>query len=982
MADHYDVMISSTYMELKEHRAAVNLAARTLGMFPLDMGDDSSLLGDLIHESLDKVEKARAYVGLISYRYGRIVEDPRRNSHGWSLTEMEYRRAKERGIPRCVFIMADDHDPAPRPSEVKAAHVTQAQLDAFIDLVRQDLICAEFRSVDDLKAKALQSLRLIEQKLEGPKPAAKPEPTRAAATAIPSPPAFYAHPQYLPGYAFQGRTKELAALQDWANAADPVMVFEAIGGMGKSMVTWEWVTKHAPQDRPGWAGILWYSFYERGADMRDFCVTALAYITGQPKDALQKQPQSETTAALLGHLGARPYLLVLDGLERVLIAYHRSDAAQLADDAVEDAEAEGNRAPTNCVRPDDGALLRQFRARGPSKILISSRLMPRELLSAAGTEPPGVRRQPLLGLDPRDAEQMLRDAGITGTGARMQRYLERQFGCHPLIVGVIAGLVRNHFRAPGDFDRWEDDPNGGASVDLTDKDIKQRRNHILKQAFDGLDPLTHALIARIAMIANAVGWDVLDVLNPARRDKAHTANPAGWLNGALADLEARGLLQCDRHTQKFDLHPVVRGYAVRSLGAEARADSGQQVADYYASRPKPAFRTAATVEELADAIQVVQALNLAGKVKEAWDVLVGDLRHALFRLERHYEILGLMRPLFPRGWANPPEGVSNAGLVAHEAAVALDFVDMRREADAQEVFSIRDDIMAGVSANLSISLRVHSETISQQRELARSERILALARATAVAASDDAGALWCDLFQIDYLTGRGALPEARALWTGLGQSLPDRAKRDGHLEAQVLLLEAWLLFREGALTRATLDHALTRTRALGQPTYERWLLSLSGEHRLAKGDNAGAEADFARAIAMAHGANLSDTSAEARRGLALARLPGRASDAADAAASVERDPPHCDMAELYLALGDRDKARQHALAGYKRYWADGPPFTQHWYLETCRRVLRELGEPEPVLPPFDPAKIRPIEYEADLLRLLEEHAAKQKPKPE
>jgi hypothetical protein len=672
---------------------------------------------------------------------------------------------------------------------------------------------------------------------------------------------------------------------------------------------------------------------------------------------------------------------VLDGLERVLIAYHRSDAAQLPDDAVEDAEAEGDRAPTNCVRPDDGELLRQFRACTQSKFLMSSRLMPRELLSPAGTPPPGVRRHQLLGLDPRDAERMLRDAGIRGSGERMQRYLERQFGCHPLIVGIVAGLVRNHFKAPGDFDQWEDDPNGGASVDLTDKDIKQRRNHILKQAFDGLDKLTHALIARIAMISNAVGWDVLEALNPARRDPAHAANPGRWLNRALADLEARGLLQCDRHAQKFDLHPVVRGYAVRSMDAASRAETGQQVADYYATRPKPAFETAATVEELADAMQVVQALNLAGKVKEAWDALNGDLRLALPRLERHYETLALMRPLFPHGWANPPEGVGNLGLVAHEIALALRSVGMRREADTQEVFAIRNIIKAGFSGDLSIGLQNHAETISQQHERARSERILALARATAVAASDDLQTLWCDLSQIIHLTDRGALPEARALWSGLRQNLPDHAKHDGQLEAQALYNEAWLLFREGAPTRATLDHALTRARALRRPIYERRLLSLSGEHRLAQGDNAGAEADFARVIAMAHGANLSDTGSEALRGLALARLPGRAADAAAAAASAERDPPHATLAELYLALGDRDKARQHALAGYNRYWADGPPFTNHWPLETCRRVLRELGEPEPDMPPFDPSKIRPIEYEADLRRLLDEHAAKQKRKP-
>ena len=976
MADHYDVMISSTYLELKAHRGAVIDAAIAQNMFPLAMESDAALPQDLIDASLAKVDIADAYIGLISYRYGQTPECPIRNPDGLSLTELEFRHAQKRGLPICMFIQHDDV--LVKPADLMKEVATLAKLAAFKALARKGQIIAEFTSVDDLKSKVTQSLTALHKRLGPPKPAEPPPEKPPAPTGIPTPPAFYAHPPYLPGYAFQGRTKELAALHDWANANDPVMVFEAIGGMGKSMVTWEWITKHAAQDRPGWAGILWYSFYERGADMWDFCVIALAYITGQPRDALAKQPQAEITDTLLGHLAARPYLLVLDGLERVLIAYHRSDAAQLADDAVEDAEAEGGRAPTNCVRPDDGELMCQFRACAPSKFLISSRLMPRELLSAAGTEPPGVRRQKLLGLDGRDAEQMLRDAGITGTGARMQRYLERQFGCHPLIVGVIAGLVRNHFRAPGDFDQWEDDPNGGASVDLTDKDIKQRRNHILKQAFDGLDPLTHALIARIAMISSAVGWDVLEVLNPARRDPAHAANPAGWLNLALADLEARGLLQCDRHAQKFDLHPVVRGYAVRSLGAEARADTGQQVADYYASRPKPPFETAATVEELADAMQVVQALNLAGKIKEAWDALNGDLWSALYRLERHYEILGLMRPLFPHGWANPPEGVDDAGLVANEAALALRAVGMRHEADAQAAFSIRDDIKAGVSSSLSICLRNHSTTIHQQRELAWSERILDLARATAVAASDDAQTLWCDLFQVIYLTDRSALPEARVLWTGLGQSLPDRAKRNGQLEAQASGAEAYLLFREGALTRASLDHALTRARALGQPIFERWLMRISGEHRLAQGDNAGAEADFARAIEMAHGANLSDTESEARRGLALAHLPGRASEAATAAASAERDPPNDALAELYLALGDRDKARHHALAGYKRYWADGPPFTDHWSLETCRRVLRELGEPEPVLPPFDPAKIRPIEYESDLLRLLEEHAAKQK----
>ena len=48
---------------------------------------------------------------------------------------------------------------------------------------------------------------------------------------------------------FQTRIKELAAIKDWVGSADPMLLFEAIGGMGKSMVTWEWVSNHAAADR-------------------------------------------------------------------------------------------------------------------------------------------------------------------------------------------------------------------------------------------------------------------------------------------------------------------------------------------------------------------------------------------------------------------------------------------------------------------------------------------------------------------------------------------------------------------------------------------------------------------------------------------------------------------------------------------------------------------------------------------------------------
>jgi hypothetical protein len=52
----------------------------------------------------------------------------------------------------------------------------------------------------------------------------------------------------------------------------------------------------------------------------------------------------------------------------------------------------------------------------------------------------------------------------------------------------------------------------------------------------------------------------------------------------------------------------------------------------------------------------------------------------------------------------------------------------------------------------------------------------------------------------------------------------------------------------------------------------------------------------------------------AQRGLSLGRL--REGEAA----AASRNTPHVDLAELYLALQQRDQVRRHALAGYERAW--------------------------------------------------------------
>jgi hypothetical protein len=102
------------------------------------------------------------------------------------------------------------------------------------------------------------------------------------------------------------------------------------------------------------------------------------------------------------------------------------------------------------------------------------------------------------------------------------------------------------------------------------------------------------------------------------------------------------------------------------------------------------------------------------------------------------------------------------------------------------------------------------------------------------------------------------------------------------------------------------------------------------------------------------------------RALALARL-GHAEEAREALA--ESDPLFA--AETWLALGDREQARECALEAYPRAWGDGPPYAHWYYLKRCRELLAELGEAEPRLPPFDPAKVEPVPFEAEIRAAIE-----------
>src|SRR3990172_1656880 len=98
------VFISSTYLDLIEHRKAVVNALRTMG----EEVDHMEIFGARDEEptkaSLEELDLCDVLVGIYAYRYGTV---PRGSKT--SVTEQEYLQATSKKIPILVFVVDENH---------------------------------------------------------------------------------------------------------------------------------------------------------------------------------------------------------------------------------------------------------------------------------------------------------------------------------------------------------------------------------------------------------------------------------------------------------------------------------------------------------------------------------------------------------------------------------------------------------------------------------------------------------------------------------------------------------------------------------------------------------------------------------------------------------------------------------------------------------------------------------------------------------
>ena len=969
MPERKNVMISSTARDLPEHRKEVLDACLRQGMFPLMMEHLPASDADAIRISMEMVDKADIYLLILAHRYGTLPA-----GHGISITEMEYNRAVARKIPRLCLIIDKDH-----PIKIEDVDIENAaKLKAFKERVQNENIVNFFKSPADLRAHVINSLSNYRE---------------ANLTAfhyvsdIPAPPeAYIAHPYtLLQTGRLIGRQAELNLLTDWVTKRHEqiywarILNIVAIGGMGKSALTWKWFNDIAPQEMKPLAGRMWWSFYESDASFENFVIRALAYVTQRPREEVQKIAPSEREAQLLAALDCEPFLLVLDGLERILMAYARMDATHLADDDIDQRTANyvakayglpksaaqsfiGQHLLRKTADPRAGSFLRKLANVRAARILVSTRLYPADLQTAIGEPIHGCSAIFLPGLRSMDALELWRSFGVSGEGHILLPIFDT-FDNHPLLIQILAGEIANYRRAPGDFERWQKDHPNFNPFNLL---LVNVRAHVLEYALRGLYKKARTVLETIAAFRIPASYNTLAALFVGE-SKLFPTEPG--LDVALTELEDRGLVGWDKRANRYDLHPIVRGVVWNGLKDQARRNVYKAMHEYFESFPKIDLDEDSNLEELAFSIELYSTLIGLRRYDDAYAIFCRHLRPVmLHRLSACYQLADLTEMLFPNRLDKVPRlrSVSTQADVIDTLAMCYHFTGQLGR--AIPLYSLATDLWKSVGERVQISggFSDWAYTLYLTGALYDAETIAARSQHMThrrIRFTNTEAICWLGLV----LATRGITDQAKSV---LRRFL--RTRHDDYLGNLCLAqLTLWLVDFSGATSMAiNVFQRATRNRDDERNVVRAARLCGDAAQRLDDLETAYERLHYA--LIRARSVNLVEEELPAL--VALAELRRRQGDLKaarelldDVWEPAERGPYplfHADafnvLTQIERDAGNNAAAVDAATKAYRLAWCDGEPYAYHWGLVAARKHLRELGAPEPPMPPFDESKYEPM----------------------
>jgi tetratricopeptide (TPR) repeat protein len=985
------VVISVISKELTDHRAAVIESVNKLGITAVY--SDPETAKDAAQEAFEAVDQADIYIGLLGLRYGYV---PRTNNpDDRSLAELQYHRAMSRGLPMILCMMAEEVKLTGRTAELEAISGAAAKYRKRMEQFRTEVIAAHgniyrFYTVEQVRVQvetALQRLTKRELPPDAVEMLNQISLHHPRSVDIPNHPVPYYPYPVLRSPQFFGRAGDIGAIDEWlSNDNTPVLILEGRGGVGKTALAAQWIHQRTSAGiAAGLFGIVFWRFHESDAIFSSFIRRTYAYISGQPLEAITPLSNAECERLLLQALRKRRYLIVMDGLERLLGSYFRMDAAYMTETQGESFETVPPNSPLR--RPADptcAAFLSQLANSGPSKIMITTRLAP----SILGK---GVALRRVEGLDTPEALQMANSLGLRGDSKTLGKFLA-DIGGTPLIINVLAGLIKSDME--GNFNTFYE-THGPIYEPLDDYG---KRDLVVALGLNALPREGRELIDQIGAFRHPVNTAALlatsarvpaapPKVNEPRRWRADYGDAKAAYDGYLATIsrreemaraelphlievlhlvEERGLLLWDHEVHRFDLHPVIRGVAHTLLERDKRAELFRRVRDYYEAQPieKPAK----SLSDLQPLIEVYNTLIASGQINAAADYYrINFGKASLANLATSYQVIELLRGLFPAGPRSLPalSNPKDQGFFTNELALMLGYVGQTGEALSLLEMTISVFAQEGEAPSLCAALIHYAGLLRDEHQMAAKIRAFELARDLASSIGDDETLAVAHLFLLKSYVDNGQWEKAHSEYDAFKRV--STSSRTAYRQATAERVYAKMLVCQGQDPTMALNLAWEMATAGNSVAEQRAIHALWGETSLQQNRADAAEKFFQAAIDLTPGQNPSLPNFLG----GLARAQAKQGKLEAAKATLNQGISRSAAAEVYLALGERERARVAALDGYRTAWADGPPFTFWWELNQARQVLTTLGEAEPPLKPFDPSGVRQVPNEVEIHALID-----------
>jgi len=798
---------------------------------------------------------------------------------------------------------------------------------------------------------------------------------------LPLPPRPYVAHRYtlMPTSDLVGRRSELEILSRWARGPDQgtedarIFSLIAIGGMGKSALTWKWFNDHASTAMQPLAGRFWWSFYEYDATFERFVCEALAYTTGRHPNSVAELSRYEQERELLAVLDEQPFLLVLDGLERILIAYARMDAARLMDDDLDRVAAhvvdrsagpwarltKGDRGGEHLRRAQDpraGTFLAQLTKIRCSRFLVSSRLCAADLQDRlTRNHLPGSTAYFLQGLRSADSLQLWQALKGGGQAAEVLPVLDH-IEHHPLVLRALAGEVAAYRRAPSDFARWRaDHPH----FDPGQLPLIQARSHILAFALSGLEPKPQRVAQTIAALRMPASFTALaSILVGEER----TCPSEAALVASLDELENRGVSGWDQVNNQYDMHPLVRGVLWSHLDEDQKKPVDEDLRQYFAAM-EPIFQYQVDKEStLTPAIELCHTLTRLGQFEEAYQIFRMRIGDAVLDFMNSHMAVEIFELFFPRGIDHDPniqDSMERVRLM-NDLAQAFELNGQLSKAYRLLQRIAHASEKAGNLSELGYTLGALGSAALKLGQLEESERcalqLINLGTDPSLEVLGPAGQRLLG----QSLLARGEAHRAEDCFEAM-RNTSDRPSNDVlDFELAECALRAGKLQKARTLILRAIEAQMSMSVYQRSERFDVRLLFLHGSTMLELGKFEESSAMLLDSLTRARAINSGED--EVQTLIRLADLHARR-DNLEAARElleevwekVERGSLrllHSDARNLEAAIelqaGNLEAAGAAAVRAFELAYCDGPPFAYHWGLLEAQAHLRSLSLADPL----------------------------------